>query len=295
MAANKQRKKLMERLIEVPKQRWNLFAVLAALVLVLPLAWDLLKPAPDVEESEIDPTQMIYIFDDADLLTDAEEQELFQHMLAITEFGNAAFITNSADNPISSTQRWAEDTYYSLFGNDSGVVLAIDMYHRYIYLCCSGAMYNTIRSSVADTITDNIYRYARSGDYFSCAAEGFDQVLSKLQGNNLPAPMKHATNSLLALAFSAVLVFVIANIRTRMRGTDEKSIFKHVAKTRLAVEGARSTLLKEEKHRHVEASSSSGGGGGGGGGWSGGGGGGGWSGGGGGGGGFSGGGGGHGF
>ena len=206
-----------------------------------------------------------------------------QYMMPVAERGGVGFFTNPSDNPVGNVTSWAPQCYHEAFGNQSAVVFVIDMWSRQLYIYAGQDMLKVITPSKAETITDNIYRSASRGDYFSCAAEAFTQMAQLLQGGTVPEPMKHVSNAFLAFALALLAVFVPANLRTRMQGTDEKSVI-HDAVRITHMTPFRKKLLKETRHLHVEASGS-GGGGGGGGGFSGGGGGGG----------FSGGGGGHGF
>lgn len=294
MAKTKETKseRFMDWLADVPRWVWTLAAILAVVILVAPLAWDLLKPAPAVDPGQSTAANVVVIRDDADLLTDQEEALLREHMTPLTEFGGVAFYTNPAGNYINSTERWAEQCYHECFGNDAGAIFVIDMYNRYIYIFTGQSVHKVITPSKADTITDNVYRYARSGEYGLCAINAFDEMLALLQGKSVSAPMKHAGNSLLGFALALLVVFVIANLRTRMGSTDDKAVLHNASVKRVAMTPYRQVLIRETRTRHYESSGGGGGfGGGGGGGFGGGGGG--FSGGGGGG--FSGGGGGHGF
>ncbi len=275
------KKKFMERLADVPKRTWNILVVVAILVMAAPVVWDFVKPDADVELSQ-DPKDRIVIIDGADLLTDEEEAQLYQDMLAVAQYGAVGFVSSPADTYISSTSSWARESYLNAFGRVSGTMFCIDMYNRQLYIYSGNDVLDVITSSAAETITDNVYRMASRGEYYDCAASVYKQMATLLQGDTIPMPMKHIGNAFLALASALLVVFVIANRRTRMQGTEEMEVI-HNATKHIRMHPYRQTMIKQTKHRHVESS------GGGGGGFSGGGGGGG------GGGGFSGGGGGHGF
>ncbi|MBQ1404023.1 MAG: TPM domain-containing protein, partial [Lachnospiraceae bacterium] len=87
----------------------------------------------------------VYIDDDQDLLTDAEEQSLIEEMIPITEYGNVGFI--SCDNTSESTASYSARRYSSLFGSDSGAVLVIDMGQRMIYIKNNGAVSKIITNA----------------------------------------------------------------------------------------------------------------------------------------------------
>lgn len=224
----------------------------------------------------------MYIDDAADLLTEEEEQRLRQHMQEITEYGNAAFVTTSENN--SSAKNYAENWYYSQFRNDSGTLFLIDMDNRMIYICSNGAVYREVTNYRAETITDNVFRLATKKDYYGCAREAYDQIVTLLRGGKIAQPMKYVCNILLALVLSVMINFLIVSAARKQRSASVKKVIQaadaqfHISKP--------VTHLTSKSKRYDPISSDSGSSRGGGGGYSGGGGGGG---------GFSGGGGGHSF
>ena len=274
--------KLVDRLADVPKWVWNLCVALAICVMVAPIVWDFVKPSADVDLPD-DPAGRIVISDSADLLTDEEEALLREAMLPVAQYGAVGFFTNPEDNPVGHVSGWAKDVYLDTFGPVSGTVFCIDMWSRQLYIYSGNDVLKVITTSKAETITDNVYRMAGRGEYYECAAEVYREMAQLLQGNTIPEPMKHAGNALLAITCALLVVFVTANLRTRMQRADENTVI-HDAVRRVELVPYRANLVRETRHLHVEASGGGGGGSHGGGGFSGGGGGG-----------FSGGGGGHGF
>ena len=143
----------------------------------------------------------VIIEDDADLLTEEEEDELRELMEKIAVYGNVAF--KSIDYNSVSTASYIDDYYDDLFGYESGTVFLIDMDNRNIQICSAGAVYKTITNSYADTITDNVYRYASDADYFTCAYKAFEQILALLQGSKIAQPMKYISNAFFAAITTA--------------------------------------------------------------------------------------------
>ena len=121
----------------------------------------------------------VIVDDRADLLTDEEESRLASEMEPVTAYGNAAFISCYASG---STSSYAKDLYRDLFGSDSGTIFMIDMENRNIWIQSNGAIYRTITKSYANTITDNVYKYASRGDYYGCASNAFSQICTLLEG-----------------------------------------------------------------------------------------------------------------
>ena len=221
----------------------------------------------------------IVIEDDAGLLSETEEENLIDDMKPISNYGHVVF--KSIDSNPTTTKSFANDYYYTNFKNESGTVLLIDMDNRNLWIVSSGAVYKTLTTAKANTITDNIYRYASKGDYYTCAKTAFSQMLSLLEGSSIAEPMKHVSNAILAVIIAMLIFFIIVNNASRAKRAGTTALLEGTLKKE--VKGtAPQTVFVNETRRYSPVQRSSGGGGG-------------FSGGGGGGGGFSGGGGGHGF
>jgi uncharacterized protein len=211
---------------------------------------------------------VVVIEDNADLLSDTEESQLQSLMEQITAYGNAAFVTvEDGGNPYSTTQRFAEDYNYSHFGNSNATLFVIDMDNRYIYMDTRGSIQSYLTSAYADTITDNVYRYASDKDYYTCAYKAFEQILSLLQGRRIAQPMKYVSNAFLAIILAMLInFFVVKAFSIRHKATNQEvlaGIFRQV--------NVQNTRIQFTHQTKTYSPQSSGGGGGGGGGSSGGG------------------------
>ena len=155
------------------------------------------------------------------------------------------------------------------------------MDNRQIYIQSGGRIYSTVTDAKAETITDNVYKLASRSKYYECASRVFDQIARILAGGLIPEPMKHLSNALLSIVLALLVVFIIANARTRIKNVTEAKVFDESAEKKFKLgEPKRLVVIRETKRRHTESSGGGGGGGhysGGGGGFSGGGGGGGFS------------------
>ena len=158
---------------------------------------------------------VIYMNDEEDLLSDEEEEDLLLDMLPITQYGNVAFMTSRIGS--SSYVEATGDIYHQLFGTSSGTIFMIDMNHRQLIIFSDGAVYKVITKNYADTITDNIYRMAKRGDYYECAAEAYSEIATLLNGYKIAQPMKHITNAMLAVILSALILYFIARRSARQR------------------------------------------------------------------------------
>ena len=149
----------------------------------------------------------VYIDDSEDLLTDSEEAQLVEDMKPITEYGNAGFV--SCENYDYSTASYSARRYSSLFGSESGTLLVIDMGMREFYIKNDGAISKVITNAYSNTISDNIYRYASSGDYYLFAATCYAQIYTLLAGGKVAQPMRYISAALLALILGILVNYLI--------------------------------------------------------------------------------------
>ena len=116
-----------------------------------------LLPAAASAEPDADPL----IRDDLDLLTGAEEAQLYEEMLKVSPYGRPIFWTTDRSGEAAKK---AETFYRSVNGTQSGVLFMIDMNTRMVYIFSDGALFKTVTRARARTITDNVYRYASRKD-----------------------------------------------------------------------------------------------------------------------------------
>ena len=133
-----------------------------------------------------------YLDDTCDLLTAEEEQALLEDMKPISEYCNVTFF--SGDDGYGTAMQYAEETYRVYMNYDSGVLLMVDMYNRELTIYTDGEAYKVITPAKCRSITDNIYRYAVNGEFYSCASEAFAQSYLLLSGSRIAEPMKYISN-----------------------------------------------------------------------------------------------------
>lgn len=167
----------------------------------------------------------IIIEDDAGLLNNEEEQDLAALMQEITTYGNVAFKTIDTNN--RGTESYARQYYQDQFGTASGTLFLIDMDNRNIWIHSDGAVYKTITKSYADTITDNVYRYASDGNYYDCASHTYEQILTLLKGNKIAQPMKYISNALLAVILALLLNYGLVSFFARMKKPGRKELLSN--------------------------------------------------------------------
>ncbi len=203
----------------------------------------------------------VVLEDDANLLTEAQESNLIAVMEDITAYGNVAF--HSIDYNSGTTEGYAKSYYRSLFGTKSGTLFLIDMDNRNIWIFSDGAVYKVISKAYANTITDNVYRYASDGEYYECSAEAFKQIFTLLEGDRIAQPMKYISNALLAMILALLINFGVVCYFTKARKTGEDEILKKVEK-RFSCTVPEATFLHQTKTYDPVSSDSGGSSGGGG-------------------------------
>lgn len=160
--------------------------------------------------------------DDAELLTNEERMILQWKMEPITQYGNVAFKTVRENT--SSAAAFAESYYHAKFGTKSGTLFLIDMANRKIWIFSDGAIYKVINENYAETITDNVYRYASKGEYCRCASQAYDEIYTLLQGGRIYQPMKYISNLLLALILALFANFLLASYMSKLRAPSDNEI-----------------------------------------------------------------------
>lgn len=147
-----------------------------------------------------------YLLDESDLLSSSEEEQVREAMIPLTEYGNIAFISGEGSYSAASTAR---DLLEEAFPGGSASILLIDMGNREIRIQSAGSLYRTINSQVADSITDNIYRYASNGEFGKTAVMAFRQMNAKMEGRFVETPMRWISNFFLAGALALLLNFLL--------------------------------------------------------------------------------------
>lgn len=208
----------------------------------------------------------VVIQDDADLLTDEEEEKLKDTMISITEYGHVGFVTIN-ENEYNSESTYARNYSHTEFGSYvSSTVFLIDMDTRHIYLFNNGDIEKKISANKSEVITDNTFRYATNKDYYKCANETFRQVNTVINGGKINEPMRHISNFVMSIAIAVLFGYIIVSNATKIK---KQVVTKNYAST-FALANANAIYIGDHTVYCPPSSSSgggsSGGGGGGGGG-----------------------------
>ncbi|MDO4620563.1 MAG: TPM domain-containing protein [Lachnospiraceae bacterium] len=178
--------------------RKSLRCQMTAVLLILLMCFGAQTAAAEESTFYNEETQNAAVIDDAaDLLSDAEEEQLVNVMWPITAYGHVLFVSTAEND--RSAEEYAEECYKTYFGQEDGCLFLMDMTNRKLWLYNSGDISYTITSAYADTITDNVYKMASRKEYYCCAEEAFTQITALLEGEEIPQPMKYISNALLAL------------------------------------------------------------------------------------------------
>lgn len=211
--------------------------------------------ANEVKYTNPSTNYVVYIDDSADLVTDEEEESLLSQMKSITEYGNAAFVTNEEAHS-DTTQYYTEKRYQELFHWDSGTMFMIDMADREIFIHSDGEIYDILGTDRAETITDNAYRAAGRGEYYDCASTVFGQIQKVLEGGSIAQPMKYTSNAVLAIILALFLNYGLLSLSRRAYTKEVKSeeLLVHTVNS-FAVGACAEQFLRQTK-RYIQPSSS---------------------------------------
>ncbi|MBQ8139843.1 MAG: TPM domain-containing protein [Lachnospiraceae bacterium] len=198
------------------------------------------------------------IEDNADLLTEYEEDALLQVMIPLTKYGSIGFI--STDSNSTSARYYAEERSHANFGRMfSQSVFLVDMDNREIFVYSDGANYKVITDKKGTIITDNIYTYASAKDYYTCAYKAYEQMYALLEGRKIMEPMRIISAVLISVLTAMLICFIIVNSYAKLKTVSMADLLGSVDR-KLTSTQPKVTLTKETKTYSPQSSGSSGGG-----------------------------------
>lgn len=210
-----------------------------------------------------------YVYDFANILSDSEEQKLSNLAKEkIKESGLWIGYITYSDAYGRDTQTFTDDFYDYYVSHivekgtenqTSGILFAVDMDNREVYINTGGDASSLISSDKAYSLLDKTYQYASDGAYFKCLEKTTDVTFKYLY----PNPWIPTKTSLIAAAIVAVvlplILLAIHNKSNKMpRASEYLSTFKILSKHDTFL-GHREEVL----HDFYKQESSGGGGGGG--------------------------------
>lgn len=194
-------------------------SIVKIVALILSIAGVMLFSASLVSAHAQEP----HVYDIADLLTDDEESEL--SLLAENEgnqYGISITFLTYDDAEGKSTMGYTDDFYDQNIAEPDGLLFAIDMDNRQVYVNTVGLCIDNISDAEIDLILDRTYTYASDGEYVDFFINAMDTALYAYSGNLItesdeygenygePAnPLIPTTSSLIVSAAVIIIVAVV--------------------------------------------------------------------------------------
>jgi hypothetical protein len=171
-----------------------------------------------------------YIFDEADILTTDEEDDLLEVMKPITEHSDIIFDSTEYDE-YDDYEEYARQFMYSVSGkgNDT-TVFVVNLADRKLTVWSDGNALNTISNDYGTTITDNVYKYAHNKEYYKCAAEVYNEINSLWNGQKIKTPMKIICNVLIAIVLSLMFNVIMMLHMSSSKKASDKALLNNIAK-----------------------------------------------------------------
>ena len=153
----------------------KIFTLLCVLTLIVGLS---ILNIPVCAEEIPQDRQLPRLVDDADLLTDSEEQELNTELDEISEKQQCDVVVvteNSLDG--KSAQDYADDFFDAIAENGDGVALLIDMQNREICISTGGIAIRYLTDARIEDILNDGYEPISDGEYEQCLSVMLKDVL----------------------------------------------------------------------------------------------------------------------
>lgn len=217
------------------------------------------------------------LYDEADILKDADESKILDRLCDITKYGNAIFYSAVGSSQVSASQAsaMAADYFEKHFGSRAdGVIVAEIMFADGSGKCMLWAetfngIHRKVSNSDCDSIADNaVSRHSGDGipaKYFGYADETLAQIMMRLEGQKIAQPMKVVTSALLALILGLLINFMVVSGFNRKKKPKQKEVLAGLV-TQFNITDPHMVMTHTDRKYAPRSSSSSGGGGGGGGG-----------------------------
>ena len=110
--------------------------------------------------------QSNYVYDQANLLTAQEEEELQKQTEMMQEVWGMNFILVTTDDAEGKSSReYADDFYDALYPEEDGILYLIDMDNREIYMSTTGLAIRYMTDDRIDSVLDVAFLYVADSDY----------------------------------------------------------------------------------------------------------------------------------
>lgn len=232
------------------------FITLIALLFVVSVKTNSFADAFDTNSST---GYSAYIIDNANYLTDAEEDELLERMMQVTTYTNIIYLT-SEDNTfgtMSFSSSYANSVLDSLVADGRpGVCYLCD--NEYDYISAKGPARKVINSSKCSSIADNVYRLSADERYCDAAIKACKQIYSLYKGDDIPQPMLYICTAFISLFLALLINFSYVNKKSAVtRATQLEMVMGSLRK--INTDNFNITLTNTTRVYSPPSSSSSGG------------------------------------
>jgi uncharacterized protein len=123
--------------------------------------------------------ETMYVYDQADLLTEKEEEKLQDYAEIMKEVWEMNFLIVTTDDAQGkSSMEYADDFYDAHFPEESeidGMAYLIDMDNREIYLSTSGIAIRYLTDDRIEKVLDEAFACVAEGDYYGTFEAFFDE------------------------------------------------------------------------------------------------------------------------
>ena len=130
-----------------------------------------------------------YVYDQAELLTEEEEQELQSYAQTMKDTWKMNFMVVTTDNAEGkSSMEYADDFYDMHFPEESeadGMLYLLDMDNREIYLSTSGLAIRYLTDERVESVLDEAFEYVADGDYYG-TFQAFFNASEKFLNEGIP-------------------------------------------------------------------------------------------------------------
>lgn len=210
------------------------------------------------------------VYDNANLLTDEEEKSLSQIAQTYKDkfYVNVVFLTYD-DAEGKSTMTYTDDFYDKLHYNESGVLFAIDMDNREMYINTVGSCIDDFTDAEREIVFDNNEHYVFNKQYYSYFDNVCQDTFQKIETDS-PVSSNSSTNhwaiptltsiivSIISMAIATVILIARHNKANKQISATNYSTVYHVNDRKQNFVRTYQTV----SHGYYRQSSSSGGGGG---------------------------------
>ena len=213
-------------------------------ITVIPPSLDGTKTAAETQRAGY----RLYMQDDADLLTDAEEQRLLSVMENLLPYANVAFLsTRSGGGSTSQKALNYRDNTLGLPRQIPLILLIIDMQNREIYLFSQGNIESILTRSNATAITEEAAAYLKKGNYCLGAEKAFELTGDLFATRTVSSPMRLAA-ALIAAPALGLLAAAMVMLRSSYLHSVSRNGAQPLGQGKLRI-SAKVKILEEKRIR----------------------------------------------